>query len=200
MESNIIAGLVSGLIVTLFIVVFKALWDSVITPWFENRVYKDIRVEGKWFSLYPASGHFRQEIIVLKRKGHDIVGTISCQNGTDEGEQYIVRGSFRNMLLPMTYESTDNAKSDRGTITLKCIKNGERLLGKIAAYDSIDDTITTTNVIWFRSKEELIKYIDTLKDKKEKIKKLRIEQKRINKEESVLENDDSEAKREKAQR
>lgn len=188
MESNIVAGLISGLVVTLLVVVFKALWDSVITPWFENRVYKDIRIEGVWFSLYPSSAIFRQELIVLKRKGHEIEGTITCKNGEDEGEQYNVRGSFRNMLLPLIYESTDKEKSDRGTITLKCTRNGGRLSGKIAAYDSTDDSIENANIIWFRSKEDLSKNIEVLKARREEIMKLKEQQRLIEREEAKLEN------------
>ncbi len=187
MESNIIAGLVSGLIVTLFIVVFRSLWNSVITPWFENRVYKDIRIEGTWFSLYPSSPIFRQELIKIKRKGHGIVGVITCQNGGDEGEQYTLQGSFRNMILPITYESADLTKSDRGTITLRCLKNGEQLAGKIACYDSFDDTISTGNVIWFRSNKDLNHMVDKLKKKQKELTEIKKQQKIMEKQELELE-------------
>ena len=191
MESNLIAGLVSGVIVTLLVVVFSKFWNSVIIPWFEDRVYKDIRIEGKWFVLYPSSPKQRQELVVLKRHGHAITGEMVCVSGYDEGEQYKLDGSFRNLLLPLMYESTDKQKSDRGTITLKCIMNGTRLSGKIAAYDSEDEDIVTANVLWFRSKEDLGKTIEKIKTHEERIMKISEERKRISKEESEIENIDS---------
>ncbi len=81
MSENLVAGLVSGLIVTLLVVLFRSLWRDTIVPWTEDRVYKDIRIEGTWYSLYPAflSGAHaseRQEVISLDRHGHAVSGSI----------------------------------------------------------------------------------------------------------------------------
>ena len=46
MTENIITGLVSGLVVILFVLVFRSFWNAVIVPWFEDRVYKDVKIEG----------------------------------------------------------------------------------------------------------------------------------------------------------
>ena len=155
MYENLISGLVSGLVVTVFVVVFRTFWKSIIVPWFEERVYKDVKIEGKWFGLYPTSIDLRRDVIVLKRHGHYVSGTLTCTKGKDEGDEYSLCGSFRNLLLPLTYESTDREKTDRGTITLRAINNGEKLSGKIAYYHNSRDSISSTNIIWFRSKDEL---------------------------------------------
>jgi hypothetical protein len=188
MESNIISGLVSGLIVTLFVVSFRAFWVSVIIPWFENRVYKDIKIEGKWFVIYPSTVNMRQEIVVLKRHGHTVTGEMTCIKGGDEGEQYNLFGSFRNMLLPMTYESNDKAKSDRGTVTLKCTNNGEKFRGKIAAYSTENDDIHAVNVLWFRSKKEMQLTIDNIIEHRDEMETIAKEKELIEKEEFEIEN------------
>ena len=151
MQENIIAGLVSGIVVTIFVLVFRHFWNAVIVPWFEDRVYKDVRLEGKWYGFYPTSGDLRQDVIVLKRHGHSIKGKMICAKGEDEGDEYSVTGSFRNMLLPLVYESTDKTKTDRGSITLRCTTNGERLTGKIALYNTYEDTVISASVTWFLS-------------------------------------------------
>lgn len=179
MSENIIAGLVSGVLATFLVFVFRSFWVAVLTPWFEERVYKDIKIEGKWFSLYPSDSGNRQEVISLDRRGHAITGTIVCATGGDAGEKYQVSGSFRNMLLPLAYESTDSSKSDRGTITLKSIHNGERLAGKLAFYNTLDDSITTTNIVWFRKKSDLEKFILEKEKNKNKIMELRQQATRI---------------------
>lgn len=190
MEDNLIAGLISGLVVTLLVVVFRNIWRTIITPWFEERVYKDIHIEGKWFSLYPTSVELRQEIIVLKRHGHAITGTLICSKGGDEGEEYDLCGSFRNLLLTLTYESTDKSKSDRGSLTLRCVRNGERLSGKIALYHTISDRVESGNILWFREKEDLESTVERIKKNKEKIRKLKKEKERIAKEEEEIEEKD----------
>lgn len=167
MEENLLAGLVSGLIVSLIILVFRQLWDKLIVPWFEECVYKDVHIEGRWYGLYPETSEPRQDTIMLKRHGHTVSGIVLCKNGADEGAEYSLCGSFRNLILPLTYESINKSMTDRGTITLKSIKNGEVLRGKIALYNTVTDTIDSAQIEWFRSKVELEKKIKWIKTKRE---------------------------------
>ncbi|WP_136678599.1 hypothetical protein [Neptunomonas sp. XY-337] len=190
MSENLVSGLISGLVVTLFVVVFRAIWHSIIVPWFEERVYKDVRIEGKWFGLYPTSVDLRQDVIVLKRHGHAITGTLTCVKGSDEGDEYSLSGSFRNLVLPLIYESTDREKTDRGTITLRAINNGERLSGRIAFYHTIKDSIDSGNILWFRKREELEAVAGRIKQKKEELEKLEEERSRIEKEERKIETEE----------
>lgn len=173
MESNIIAGLISGLTVTFIVLVLNKIWSNIVEPWFEERVYKDLHVEGKWFSLYVNSVHFRQEAINLKRAGHKVTGNMMCKCGPDDGEEYTLDGSFRNLLLPMTYESKDKAKTDRGTITLRAVHNGERLIGRVSLYNTKRETISSAFVIWFRSKSDLEEQVEYIKSHREELEKIR---------------------------
>lgn len=187
MFDNFAIGIISGLVTTLFVVVFRATWHSVVIPWFEERIYKDIRIEGKWFSFYPDFRDGRQEVVTLDRKGHAVTGTIVCTHGSDAGEKYNIAGSFRNMILPLTYESSETTKADRGAIALKSARNGERFVGKIAMYSDSQEVISTATVIWFREKSELEKYLETNKSKKQEIAKLQKEAREIEEKLNVTE-------------
>ena len=170
MPENIIAGLISGLFVALFILVFRSIWNRIVVAWFEERIYKDAKIEGKWFSLYPASNGLRQETISLNRHGHAVTGRIICTNGADEGQEYAVQGSFRNLILPLIYENDDSTKTERGTITLKSVENGQRLEGKVASYYDSRDIIVALDVIWFRSKEDSDRMAKAKYEEREKLK------------------------------
>ena len=162
MTDGIISGLISGVVVTIFVVIVRAMWKRIITPWFEELVYKDAMLEGKWFSLYIDQNIMtRQETISLKRHGHDVSGTLICANGPDEGTSYSVQGSFRNMILPLIYETNDRSRTDRGSITLRSVRDGERMEGKAAVYDTDADAIESIQVIWFRSIKDLEDYKKT---------------------------------------
>lgn len=187
MSENIIGGLISGVLATFLIFIFNSIWKKQIIPWFEERVYKDVAIEGNWFSFYPNSEDKRQEAIYLERHGHAVTGTIICVHGHDTGEKYVIAGSFRNMILPMTYESTDSTKTDRGTITLKSVHNGERFIGKIALYQTYEDSIETGTVIWFRSKAALDSYALAIEKKRERINELRQKARNIDKELKTVE-------------
>lgn len=190
MEENLVAGLISGLIVTVFVFVFRHFWNSTIVPWFEERVYKDVRIEGKWFGFYPGTADYRQDVIVLKRHGHSIQGKMICTNGGDEGVEYSVCGSFRNMLLPLVYESTDKTATDRGTITLRCINNGEVLNGKIALYSTNRDSIISGPIVWFRKKEHLDSAVKNAKSREEEHQRIAKEKERLEKEEEAMEHEE----------
>ncbi|QUX94421.1 hypothetical protein C0J08_02890 [Marinomonas sp. CT5] len=179
MFENVVAGLVSGVVVSILVLVIGRFWKAVVVPWFEERVYKDLHVEGKWYSLYVDTGDYRQEIISLKRHGHSISGHIICKTGADDGEEYSVCGSFRNLLLPLTYEAADKQKSDRGTITLMSTYNGERFVGEIAMYETNTDSIGTTKVIWFRSKVDLDRTLTYIKLHREQLDKIRARELKI---------------------
>lgn len=172
MRDGIISGLLSGLIVTAFVVLFRSLWHKIVVPWFEELVYKDATIEGKWFSFYPATQEMRQETITLKRHGHTVSGTIICAFGPDEGQSYSVRGSFRNMTLPLIYESDDRSRTDRGTFTLRLVRDGQRLRGYAAYYNTASDTIEPTQIIWFRSKKELESVVAKITANREKLVEL----------------------------
>lgn len=162
MRENIIAGLVSGLFVTIFAFAFRAFWHAVIIPWFEERVYKDVKIEGKWFTLHTEELNERQEVVQLKRHGHSVSGLMTCIEGPDQGEEYILNGSFRNMVLSLHYETSDVKSTDRGAITLRCKRNGEQLVGKIANYDTLTEEISSANIYFFRYKsaqEEMLSMV-----------------------------------------
>lgn len=151
---NFYAGIVSGLVTTLFVVVFRSFWLKVLIPWFEDRVYKDAHIEGTWYSLYPLTVGNRQEIVTLERHGHTVTGKMICMSDYDKGEAYYFSGSFRNMILPLVYESVDKQKTDRGTITLKLVRNAEKFSGTVAAYNTDKDIINSLQVDWYRSADE----------------------------------------------
>lgn len=44
----IVNGVVAGVVTSLFILIFSILWRSNITPWIENLLYKDTKIEGVW--------------------------------------------------------------------------------------------------------------------------------------------------------
>lgn len=48
MAEPIINGVIAGVVTSLLILIFSILWRSNITPWIENLLYKDTKIEGIW--------------------------------------------------------------------------------------------------------------------------------------------------------
>ncbi|PNM40332.1 hypothetical protein [Vibrio cholerae] len=157
MVENLVSGLVSGLIVVFITLVVSRIWKYIVVPWFEERVYKDVKIEGQWFSYYTGTMLGRQEVITLQRHGHEIKGTMICTNigHPDHGEQYNVHGTFKNLILPLVYENNNKLRTDRGTISLKSTYNARILKGTISFYSCPEDAIDTSPVTWYRSQEKM---------------------------------------------
>ncbi|MFK3873287.1 hypothetical protein [Pseudoalteromonas rhizosphaerae] len=44
----IVNGIVAGVVTSILILIFSVIWRSNITPWIENLLYKDTKIEGVW--------------------------------------------------------------------------------------------------------------------------------------------------------
>lgn len=150
LASNITIGIVSGLFTTLVVVVFHRLWISVIEPWYEERIYKDAKIEGRWKSETDYSGIKLTELYVLQRKSHSITGTATVLEGPVpwQGKTFTIEGVFKNMILTASYTSTDPSTFDRGTLTLMLENNGQTLCGQLIFYFDPEHRVKATTVEW----------------------------------------------------
>jgi len=46
--TTIVNGVISGVVTSILILIFSIIWRSNITPWVENLLYKDTKIEGVW--------------------------------------------------------------------------------------------------------------------------------------------------------
>lgn len=185
--TNVIVSVISGVGVSFILFILNRFWKNTISPWIENKVYKDLRIEGKWFGFYPGTIDYREDVINLKRNGHHIIGKLTCINGYEKGEEYIIKGSFKNLILSLTYETLDKKKTDRGTLTLMSKNNGDRLKGKIALYDNDEDIINVGNIIWFRNEKDLEKMVKLVKINKIILQKIKEQKQKLSKQEFEME-------------
>jgi hypothetical protein len=123
--------------------VFRQYWIKVISPWYENLLYKDARIEGTWKSTTDYNGYTETELWKFKQIGHHIDGTVIVLDGDDVGKSYIVKGIFKNLILTLTYFATDKSAVDRGTLNLMLINNGHTLSGYGTYYYDPEHTIKT---------------------------------------------------------
>ena len=146
---ELVIGIVSGLVTSLMIFVFHSAYRSMIKPWIDDRVYKDAKIEGRWCITYPEMPEVEEQA-TLKRTAHKVVGQINCSKGPDAGKIYNIEGSFRNLLLTLTYTSADATALDRGAFVLQLNGNGALFLGRSAYYYNGDHSIVDAVCKWDR--------------------------------------------------
>ena len=146
---QIAIGIVAGLITTLCVVVLRNIWVKIIVPWYEERVYKDVRIEGKWSGKYEGK-EYGEEIVNIERAGHSIKGEVTILNGHDKGKVYTFEGSFNNLILTAKYSAKNNTNLDQGTYCLMLKENGSKLVGITSIYEDTSHSIDYAKCTWVR--------------------------------------------------
>jgi len=141
-------GVIGGLIATTIALFFREVWIKIITPWYENRVYRDAHIEGTWKAKFSNDTYTDEERVEIYRVGHAVTGTITVTNGKNEGRTYNFIGSFRNLVLIATYHSKNESLLDRGTFCLLLTKNGNQLEGKCSYYSDSTKSIDHSDYVW----------------------------------------------------
>ena len=163
MLENITIGIVAGLVTAFITIVLRSLWIKVLIPWFEELLYKDIKIEGIWNGVFidsidlamngilmpneenlgeylktgTESEYQSSEIRMnLKRNGYKISGTFLGISGSEKGTISDIRADFKNLLLSGVYETSDKAIIDKGSFNLIAINNGKVLKGYFSAYEN----------------------------------------------------------------
>lgn len=141
-------GIISGLLTTFIVIVIQKIWVSAVEPWYEERIYKDVKLEGVWECQYPTLN--LKEKITLKSVAHRVNGVVVIVQGPDQGKTYEISGSFKNLILTASYHSVDRKSLDRGTYTLMLKNNGSKLEGYSAFYEDVRHEVVSEYCVWTR--------------------------------------------------
>lgn len=158
--SDLIVGIVGGLVATSITLFFRLYWLKVILPWLEERVYQDARIEGEWNTeIIYNTGKTDHFIITLHRKSHQVQGEMVS---TTSGKRYLLKGEFRNLILTLTYSSNMPSAFDRGCFTLLLTNNGRELNGASSFYFSPESRIVSADVRLIRTDRLLVSQASAL--------------------------------------
>jgi hypothetical protein len=145
--SKVTIGVIGGLVATFLTFVIRRLWLSIVVPWYEERVYQDAHFEGLWDAKETYSDRTNDEYTFeLTRQGHQANGTLVCVRGPDEAKTYLLTGSFKNLILTLTWVSREKSALDRGAWTLKLTDNGMKFVGYGAYYSPSHDVVESSVV------------------------------------------------------
>lgn len=142
-------GIVAGLIASAMALFFHKIYLRIVRPWYEERVYKDTEIEGRWRIVYQGVEEDTEEIVELRRIAHAVLGEIMVTNGPDRGKAYTLSGEFKNSLLIVNYCASDKLALDRGAYVLQLINNGYGFKGQCSYYHD-DHEIISRACTWRR--------------------------------------------------
>jgi len=137
-------GVVSGIVTSALIFLFQIIYLRIIRPWYDERVYKDTEIEGRWKIVYEGVEDLTEEVAELKRNAHHVTGTITVLKGPDAGRTYSLVGEFKNSLLTVNYCAVDKLALDRGAFVLQVTKNGYGFSGQCSYYHDSHAIVSRT--------------------------------------------------------
>ncbi len=148
---SILTGIVSAALLALFNWVIRELWKTHLSPWWENKLYSDARIDGNWESkLTTEMDDDYRERVTVNQVGHSVSGKFVCISGVDKNNAYEFRGTIRNTILNCYYWNTDKGSLDSGSFTLRLERNGELLVGYTTYYFDIDHSLKSRAYCWSR--------------------------------------------------
>jgi len=148
---SLFIGVVGGLVATSLTVAFRNYWIKVLIPWYEERVYKDAKIEGVWKSAKVRTDQSKNVMLMnIRRVSHFVSGDITFIEGLDQGLTYKFTGEFRNLILTINYASINSSNIDRGTLTLMLIENGKKLKGYYSFYFDPENRINSLELVFNR--------------------------------------------------
>lgn len=130
--SDLFIGVISGLVATFFAVVFASFWKTIIQPWYEERVYKGVRIEGRWIGKAVIDGTVRETNWNISQVAHSIQMKAMTLEGPGKGRSYIGKGEIENRILTVTYRRESKKALERGCLVLKIARNGSQMKGFLA--------------------------------------------------------------------
>jgi hypothetical protein len=130
--NNLYVGIISGIITTMLIYFINEIIKKIFIPWFEEKVYKDVKLEGSWSGKVKYEDSTIEEFTInIERVSHAISGVIISKM---TGKIYQINGEFRNSILLFSYDGTNKDEIDRGNFVLILKNNAKELDGYITYY------------------------------------------------------------------
>jgi len=149
MLESLLAGILGGLVSSSIVFVWVTYWRRALVPWYENRVYQGLRIDGEWETEGSFSGKPFSEVAHVHQKAYTVRGTTIYTSG-DQVEEYAFEGEFRNLILTAWYWAPGSNDLDRGTFTLAVKDSGYTLEGFFIGYIDQASSVSSGTYVWRR--------------------------------------------------
>ncbi len=141
-------GIISGVATACIVFLVRKVWTEWISPWYENKIYRDIRIDGHWKTkFFREEDEEFQENAIVYQKAYRVRGTITYER-SNEIREYEFRGQIRNLLLTAEYWLKGSSSLDRGAFALAVKEDGRKLEGYLSWYSHKHDEIRFSKYIW----------------------------------------------------
>lgn len=157
LSSNIIIGIVTGVLTTALLYLISRVFIDWVIPWYRSIKYSGIDISGVWETEqeFELSREYSLLNLIQKAEKLDGLWTISItenESSHNEIKTYKVEGIIEDRFAILTAKNTDRRQIGISTILVEATGNGYELVG-CEVYYSVDNKTIKTNSIFFKRKK-----------------------------------------------
>lgn len=150
--ASVVIGVVSSLLATFLFIGLTHLTRRVIIPWAEDKIYRGLRIDGRWIDLNIPPDSKVSMLLELTQKADRISGFYSHEDdGPESKATYRVQGEIRNTYVNASLWPLSDKLLDSGTLLARVYhKDGSLQMGGALAYVSSEDGTVISSAVIFK--------------------------------------------------
>jgi hypothetical protein len=150
--TSLLIGIISSLVATAIFIGFSELFRRVLLPWFSDKIYRGVRIDGRWEHSNAFEGEKILARLDLAQKGDVITGTYFHQHNDAEPDHYVLRGTLRDSYLSATMHPVSPHMLDAAALLVHVhAAGGMKLEGALLGVSSKNGSVSVhTNVSFER--------------------------------------------------
>ena len=145
LEIGVIGSVLGGSILLLAQWFWRSPLSSIVLRFQKN----EPRIAGKWRTSFKEEGQEYHESVTLRQHGRNIMADIILREDNNDETVYKFVGTFRNLVLSGTYQSTDESDFERGAILLRYIQRGT-FVGQNLFFSKKSEHLVSSDYEWTR--------------------------------------------------
>jgi hypothetical protein len=152
LASQILIGVFSGLATGIVILLFTQVWQKILLPWYEQRLYKGIRISGTWQLVDEQrddSQWTQRELLIIKQNTHRLSGhqiLYPKEAGVEDIKTLDISSEIRDGYVVLAANSKDPSAFSRGAFLGRVTGAGDILEGQATFVNVSDNKILAEKV------------------------------------------------------
>jgi hypothetical protein len=158
-SSQILLGVVSGLVTSMAVFVFTVIWKQHLVPWYEQRVYNGVSIEGMWTLVdtnQPETSPeewTQLETLSISQAAQRLSGTLTLapKAGVDSPIFTLkMTGDISDRFVTLLMKSPSRSRIAYSVMLGQVVGEGNRIQAQTAYYDVSHNEVLAARVVYQR--------------------------------------------------
>jgi hypothetical protein len=156
-SSDLLLGVVAGVVASVLVWVMTKAWKHLLEPWFEARVYKGLDVAGVWeLDNKPGDDNKKpfddDEVLSISQAAQRLSGTLTLVAPGAPAQTRVqeMTGTIRDRLVCFTTQVRDRKSVGYTCVLAEMSTDGQKMAGHAVYYDRSTSQVSSQAVVYTR--------------------------------------------------